>query len=125
MRKLKWFLLCGFLFIALPARAQAHSATLTWTESTTCASPCTITFNVFRGTSPGGESSTPLNASPLTVMSYVDTVTLGSSAQTFYYTVKAVETSGSIVQTSAPSTEVSGTFPSSTIAAPTVTITVQ
>lgn len=99
---------------ALPARAQ-HSVTLSWTETTTCgtASSCTITYNVYRGTAPGAEDMTkPINSSPITALTYKDTnVTLGSGAVTYYYVFQAVETLGSLVLTSASSTEVSATFP--------------
>jgi len=85
----------------------AHCVQLAWTESSTGA----ITFNVFRGTAPGTEGATPINAAPLTTMAYVDPATLTANAQTFYYVVQAVETSGGIVATSPNSNEVSATFP--------------
>jgi hypothetical protein len=87
----------------------AHCTTLSWTETTVPPAGYTLTFNVYRGTTAGGESSTPINSAPLTSTNYVDPVTLTGVAQTFYYTVQAVET-GAIAQ-QATSSEVSATFP--------------
>lgn len=72
-----------------------YTVLLQWTASSTPG----VTYNVFRGTSPGGESTTPLNASPLTVSHFADTHV--TSGQTYYYTVEAVNSEGS----SGPSNE--------------------
>jgi hypothetical protein len=99
----------------LRAQASGHSVGLSWTASTSaagCTSPCTFGYNVFRGTTSGGESTTPLNATPITGTTYTDsTITLGSSAVTYYYVVQAEETVGTVVATAANSNEVSATFP--------------
>jgi endoglucanase Acf2 len=88
---------------ALSATVQyAYEIDLSWTA------PAGIVtgYNVYRGSSAGGESSTPLNGTPLTGTSFQDTtVTPGSS---YYYVVKAVNTSGS----SSPSNEATATTPS-------------
>lgn len=104
--------------------SAAHCTTLNWGETSSCASPCSIVFEVFRGTAPGAESALPINGSPLTAPSYVDPVTLTGAVQVFYYKVQAVETSGSISVASALSAEVSATFPGIP-ATPTPTATVQ
>jgi len=99
----------------------AHCTVLSWTASASvsgCVSPCTITYNVFRGTAPGAESATPINSSAVTPDTYTDPVTLTTSTQTFYYTIQAVETFGGVTQSSASSVEVSATFPSSAPPAP-------
>lgn len=91
------------------ATATSHSVALTWTESSSCTSPCIITYNLFRGTTAGGEGTTPINSSPITGLTYTDTnVSLGT---TYYYVLEAVETSGTLVLTSPNSNEVSATFP--------------
>lgn len=61
-------------------------------------------YNIYRGTSPGAESATPINGStPVTSTSYVDT---GSSVPaTYFYTVQAVNSGGS----SPASTGITGT----------------
>ena len=65
-------------------------------------------YNVFRGTSSGGEGSTPLNSTPMNGTSYVDTkVTAG---MTYYYVVTSVGSNG--VQ-SAPSNETEAVVPTS------------
>src|SRR5262249_48747596 len=67
----------------------AHCTTLTWVASTTSG----VTYNVFRGTVSGAESLTPINASPITALTYIDPVTLTNQQQTFFYYVEAVEVS--------------------------------
>ncbi len=62
---------------------------LSWTAPTG-----TVTgYNIYRGTSPGAESATPINGStPVISTAYVDT---GSSVPaTYFYTVKAVNSGG-------------------------------
>jgi fibronectin type 3 domain-containing protein len=80
----------------------AHSAVLQWTSSTTSG----VTYNVYRGTSPGGESTTPLNPSAISTTMYTDiAITPG---QQYYYTVEALDSAG----TSPASNEVSALIPS-------------
>lgn len=50
-------------------------------------------YEVFRGTVSGSEGSSPLNASPISATSYTDTNV--ASGATYFYTVKAVNSSGS------------------------------
>jgi hypothetical protein len=78
-----------------PAAAPTN-LTVTTTSSTvadlswTGVSVGTITgYNVYRGTTIGGESATPLNSSPLsaTATSYADTTAVAGN--TYYYVVKA------------------------------------
>jgi hypothetical protein len=58
---------------------------LTWDEAT----PNT-TFNVYRGTSSGSESPTPLNGStPILLMTYTDTNV--AAGQEYFYRVQAVQ----------------------------------
>jgi hypothetical protein len=79
-----------------------HSVMLTWSASPTGG----VTYNVFRGTTSGGEGTTPINTSPITSLSYTDTnVTPGA---TYYYTVEAVDSAGS----SSASNEASAHVPS-------------
>src|SRR5690242_4538980 len=65
-----------------------HCTVLNWTASITQG----VTYNVFRGTVSGAESSTPQNTITITGTSYIDPVTLTNSPQTYFYTVEAVET---------------------------------
>ncbi|MFA5263461.1 MAG: fibronectin type III domain-containing protein [Opitutaceae bacterium] len=61
-----------------------------------------VSYNVYRGTSAGGESTTPINGTTLinpaipydTTVTYTDT---GLALGTYYYKVKAVNTSGLLV----------------------------
>lgn len=73
-----------------------HVVKLQWAPSSTA----NVTYNVFRGTSQGGEGPTPINSSPVIATSYTDTNVAGG--QTYFYDVKAVNSDGS----SGPSTEV-------------------
>ena len=73
-----------------------HVVKLQWTPSSTP----NVTYNVFRGTSQGGEGPTPINPSPMSTTSYTDTSVSGG--QTYFYDVESVNSDGS----SGPSTEV-------------------
>lgn len=81
----------------LAAAARSGQVTLTWS-----APGGAVSYNVYRGTSPGGESPTPI-ATGLTALTYTDTGL--SDGTTYYYTVTAVDAGGE----SAPSAEVSAT----------------
>ncbi len=50
-------------------------------------------YNIFRGTTSGGEGATPINSSPVTTTSYADTGLAAGTA--YYYTVDAVNAVGS------------------------------
>jgi fibronectin type 3 domain-containing protein len=65
-----------------------------------------VGYNVYRGTASGGESSIPLNSTPINGTSYVDATVTPSTA--YYYVVTAVGSNG--VQ-SAPSNETRATVP--------------
>jgi hypothetical protein len=81
-----------------------HDVILSWTASAT---PGVMGYNVYRGTTSGGESSTPLNSTPVNRTSYMDgNVTPGA---TYYYVVKAVASNG--VSQSGKSNEVAATVP--------------
>jgi fibronectin type 3 domain-containing protein len=65
-------------------------------------------YNVYRGTTSGGESSTPLNSTPINGTAYTDeSVTAGV---TYYYLVTAVASND--VAQSAASNEAAATVPS-------------
>jgi hypothetical protein len=67
-----------------------------------------VGYNIYRGTSSGGEGSTPLNSTPISSTSYVDVnVTAGT---TYYYVLTSVGMNG--VQ-SAPSNETEAQVPTS------------
>ena len=81
----------------------AHDVILSWTASATSG---IVGYYVFRGTTSGGESSTPLNSTPTNGTTYTDTnVTPGA---TYYYVVTAVCSSG---EQSAASGETAATVP--------------
>jgi hypothetical protein len=101
------------------AQITGHSVTLQFTASTgsagcsaTATPPCTIGYNIFRGTAAGAESPTPLNASPISATTYIDPITLTSTATTYFYTVEAVEiVNGVTGLPSVPSNEATASFP--------------
>jgi fibronectin type 3 domain-containing protein len=83
----------------------AHAVILSWTASTTAE---VTGYNVYRGTTSGGESSTPLNSTPINGTTYTDeNVTAGA---TYSYLVRAVVSDG--VTHSAASNEAVVTIPS-------------
>jgi hypothetical protein len=90
--------------------AGTHDVILSWTISAGA-----VGYNVYRGTTSGGESTTPLNSSPeaavcaSTTCTYTDATVVAGT--TYYYTVTAVASNG--VTQSAASSEVSATVPSS------------
>jgi len=66
-----------------------------------------VGYNVFRGTTSNGESSTALNSTPVNGTAYTDAnVTSGA---TYYYVVTAIASDG--VTQSADSNEASATVP--------------
>ena len=90
--------------------AGMHDVILYWNPSTTPG----VGYNVFRGTAPGGESTTPLNSSPVaagcastTTCSYTDATVVAGT--TYYYTVAAVASND--VTQSANSNQVSAPVP--------------
>jgi hypothetical protein len=81
-----------------------HDVFLSWSASL---SSGVVGYYIYRGTTSGGESATPLNSTAINGISYVDeNVTAGV---TYYYEVKAVDGSG--VQSTA-SIETQATVPS-------------
>ncbi len=107
------------LLPGMPA-ATFHTVTLTWVASTTAAiclptntPPCTnFGYNVLAGSAAGQESSTPLNSSLISALTFTDTTLAVSTTTTSrFYVVEAQDTLGSAVNLSGPSNEVSVTFP--------------
>jgi hypothetical protein len=90
------------LFLATPGNTQVA---LTWTTPPNGGSPLEG-YNVFEGTSPGGEPAMPINGGTLiTTTSF--TATGLTNGTTYYFTVEAVNAVGS----SPPSNELSATPP--------------
>ena len=88
-----------------------HDVILSWTSSTT---PGVVGYDVYRGTTLGEESTTPLNSSPAaagctstTTCTYTDATVVAGTA--YYYTVTAVASND--VTQSADSNQVSATVP--------------
>ncbi|MDR3676720.1 MAG: choice-of-anchor D domain-containing protein [Acidobacteriota bacterium] len=83
---------------------SVHDVILAWTASTTSG---ILGYYIYRGTSAGAESTTPLNTTPVSAITYVDTnVTAGTK---YYYVVTAVASNGTTQ--SAASNEASATVP--------------
>jgi hypothetical protein len=83
----------------------SHDVVLSWTPSPTSG---VIGYDVYRGTTSGGESSTPLNSTPINGTTYTDeNVTAGTK---YYYQVTSVTSNG--VTQSAASNETAATVPS-------------
>src|SRR5580704_1402206 len=86
------------------ATGSSHSVSLTCTENT----PNT-TFNFYRGTVSGQESTTPLNSTPTATCAYTDTNV--TALTTYYYTVKAYLSTATPPGLSPASNEVSAVIP--------------
>jgi hypothetical protein len=81
-----------------------HDVILSWTASAT---PGVLGYNVFRGTTSGEESSTPLNPTLINDTTYVDENVIPGG--TYYYVVTAVASEG-VIQSS-NSNEAAATVP--------------
>lgn len=102
------FLLLLALAVILGAQTT-HSVTLTWPPNTS--GDPVAAYNVLRGTTSGGESSTPIGTVPASsctsVCTYVDSAGL-VEGQTYFYEQTATDAAG---KTSLPSPEVTATIP--------------
>ena len=95
------------LVFASLARAQSHSAILSWTPAQQPAGITIATWNIFRGTVSGGPYNQIGNV-PAASNTYTDSTV--SSGQTYFYVVQAVDTSGDV---SAYSNEAQAVIPTS------------
>jgi|SRR5579871_144957 len=78
-----------------------HFISVNWTASPSAG---VTGYNIYRGTSPGGESATPLNVGgPVSGTTFTDTTAV--SGTTYYYFIKATDG----ISESAPSLETSAT----------------
>ena len=84
--------------VGLASQPGNATVSLSWTAVTGATG-----YNVYRGTSSGGETATPLNASPLASASYTDSGVVNGTS--YYYEVTAVNAGGESV----PSNEASAT----------------
>lgn len=91
--------------VGLIAKATLHQVNLTCTAST---STDVTGYNFYRGTTAGGESTTPLNPSPVASCAYTDTNVVGLGL--YFYTAKAYAPTAS-PNLSIASNEVSVTVP--------------
>ena len=94
--------------------ATGHCVGLSWTASTTTG----VGYNIFRGTSAGGEGTTPINATPLAAAttSYTDATVTGNT--TYWYVAQSTCTGVSTCPagfsgSSANSNEISVVVPAS------------
>ena len=74
---------------AVPGNGQV---TLSWAGPALVGCSPVSGYNVYQGTSPGGETGTPVNGSPVTATSY--TVTGLTNGTTYYFKVTAVSRAG-------------------------------
>ena len=85
----------------LTAIAGSEQTALNWQAVTGA-----LSYNIFRGTTPGEEAPTPINTSPVTTLAFTDTIYTGlENGTSYYYNVVALFSNG---QTS-PSIEVTAT----------------
>lgn len=90
------------------ATAAAGAVVLEWDVPETDGGSPLEGFNVYMGSSSGGESTTPVNPSPITGTSYVVT---GLQATEYFFTIKSVTQAGlSTASTEVNATPTSGTY---------------
>lgn len=107
------------------ASNPAYYATLSWqpvAPPSGCGTGCQVSYNVYRGTAAGAESTTPANGNTIgcsgTTCTYQDaSAPLGTttypSGQSFFFKVESVEIIGNLtIKSAAMSPEASVTFPS-------------
>lgn len=103
LRTVSLVILLGLLGCFAKISAQtAHSVTLTWPANTTGGT--VASYNVLKGTTAGGESTTPIasvaasacTGTPATC-SYVDTLSL-VEGQTYYYELTATGPGGNLAE---------------------------
>ncbi len=75
----------------LQAAGQNGSVSLSWTDPLNNGGSLVLGYDIYRGTTPGGESPTPI-ATGVTGTSYSDTTALNGT--TYYYKVSAVNSAG-------------------------------
>jgi hypothetical protein len=96
--------LLPLLLLAMLARAQSHSVSLSWTASSDAAANPTLVYNIYRlsGTCPasGTTGFTKLSASPVSGTTFTDsTVPLG---QICYYVTATLNGGESVPSNTAP-----------------------
>jgi titin len=87
------------------ATAGAAKVTVTWATPSWNGGSAITGYNVYKGTTSGGESATPVNASPLSPSTKTLAVTGLTTGKKYYFFVKAINAIG----ISAPSSQVSAT----------------
>jgi sugar lactone lactonase YvrE len=81
--------------LAAAGARGAPTAALSWSAPALTGGAPITGYDVYEGTSPGGESSIPVNASPVTATGY--TLSGLANGTTYYFTVKAINVAGSSV----------------------------
>ncbi len=80
---------------SLAGFSSDQTATLTWNPPSSDGGSTIAGYNIFEGTASGAESSTPVNASPVTGTSF--TISSLTNLQPYFFTVEAVNGVGSSV----------------------------
>jgi fibronectin type 3 domain-containing protein len=94
---------------SLTATAGNGTVQLSWSAPASTGGAAVTGYNVYRGTSPGGESGTPV-ATSVTTMSFTDNPLTNGTI--YYYTVKAVNSAGPSPSSNEASATPQATVPS-------------
>ena len=87
------------------AATSGHNVALTWTASPTAG---ILGYNIYRGTTSGGESTTPINANPVSGTAFTDDVVTAGAE--YFYVVTSVSSDGGTQSAASP--EASAVVPS-------------
>lgn len=118
------------LALAIGLNAQTRNVVLSWSASTSSTIAGFQGYNVYRATSATGPFTTPLNATPISAVTYTDSTAVIGSTYTYQVTAVAIACTPttpatSVCGSSVPSPQATTTVPQSPATTFTISAAVQ